>query len=332
MLNAITDIQSIKVGHASDFMGYTGCTVIICEEGAVCGLDVRGSASGTRQVDALNISHIVEQVHAILLCGGSSFGLDAATGVMTYLEEKGIGFDVGIARIPIVPTAVIFDLFFGNPKARPTAALGYEACVNAQETVSEGSVGAGTGATVGKLFDITRAMKGGVGTSSISMPDGLIVGALVVVNAFGDIVDNVTGKLIAGARASEEGLDFANTVDSLKKGFVKKQFGLVNTTLGVVATNARFNKREITKVAQMAQAGMIKTISPVHTTFDGDLIFALSAGDIEADINKVGVLSDFVVAEAIKRAVKKADGFGILPAFKDINKGWKQFSDQKFRR
>jgi L-aminopeptidase/D-esterase-like protein len=324
VLNSITDIKGVKVGHASDLTGYTGCTVVLCQEGVVCGLDVRGSASGTRQVDALNISHIVEQVHAIMLCGGSSFGLDAATGVMTYLEEKGIGFDVGIARIPIVPTAVIFDLFFGDPKKRPTASMGYEACVNAGEAVDEGSVGAGTGATVGKLFDITRAMKGGVGTSSIFMPDGLIVAALVVVNAFGDIVDNVTGKIMVGARASAESLEFANTVDSLKKGIVKKQFGIVNTTLGVVASNARFNKREVTKVAQMAQGGLIKTISPVHTTFDGDLIFALSTGEIEADVNKVGVLSDFVVAEAVKRAVKKADGFGIVPAFKDISKGRKK--------
>jgi L-aminopeptidase/D-esterase-like protein len=323
MLNSITDINGIKVGHASDLTGYTGCTVVLCQEGAVCGLDVRGSASGTRQVDALNLGHIVEQVHAIMLCGGSSFGLDAATGVMRYLEEKEIGFDVGITRIPIVPTAVIFDLFFGNVKIRPTASMGYDACVSAGEMVEEGSVGAGTGATVGKLFDITKAMKGGVGTSSIFMPDGLIVGALVVVNAFGDIVDNITGKIIAGARVSAESIEFAHTVDCLKKGIVKKQFGLVNTTLGVVATNARFNKREVTKVAQMAQGGLIKTISPVHTTFDGDLIFALSTGEMEADINKVGVLSDFVVAEAVKRAITKADGFGIIPAFRDLNKGRK---------
>jgi L-aminopeptidase/D-esterase-like protein len=323
MLNAITDVGGILVGHATDLTGYTGCTVILCEEGAVCGLDVRGSAAGTRQVDSLSLSHIVEQIHAVLLCGGSSFGLDAATGVVKFLEEKGIGFDVGVARIPIIPSAVIFDLFFGDAKARPTAAMGYEACINAKETVDEGSVGAGTGATVGKLFEVSRAMKGGIGTSSIVMPDGLIVGALVVVNAFGDIIDNITGKIIAGARVSEESLEFAHTSDSLKKGIVKKQFGLINTTLGVVATNARFNKRDITKVAQISQCGLIKTISPVHTTFDGDLIFALSSGKIEADINRVGVLSEFVIAEAVKRAIKKADGFNIIPAFRDINKGWK---------
>lgn len=323
MRNAITDVEGIRVGHASDLGGYTGCTVILVEEGGVCGIDVRGSASGTRQVDALNLSHIVEEIHAVLLSGGSSFGLDAATGVVRYLEEKNVGFDVGLVKIPIVPTAVIFDLFFGNPKARPNAEMGYQACCNASQFVEEGSVGAGTGATVGKLFELSRAMKGGVGTSSIVLPDGLAVGAVAVVNAFGDIVDNITGRIIVGVRSAEESLDFANTVTCLKQGYRKRQFGLVNTTLAVVATNARFNKREITKVAQMAQGGLIKTISPVHTTFDGDLVFALATGKYEADVNNVGVLGEFVVAEAIKRAVKKADGFGIVPAFRDFSKGWK---------
>jgi L-aminopeptidase/D-esterase-like protein len=323
MLNSITDVKGLKVGHGSDYKGYTGCTVILCEDGATCGIDIRGSASGTRQIDALSMNHIVEHVHAILLSGGSSFGLDAATGVMRYLEEKGIGFDVGPTKIPIVPTAVIFDIFFGDPKARPTPELGYEACINARDTIEEGSIGVGTGAAVGKIFEISRAMKGGVGTSSIVMPDGLVVASLIVVNAFGDIIDNVTGKIIAGARVAPDSLEFANTVESIKKGAVKKQFGLVNTTLGVVATNAKFSKKEVTKVAQMAQGGLIKTISPVHTTFDGDLVFALATGECEADLNLVGVLGEFVIAEAIKRAVKKADGFGILPAFKDSTKGWK---------
>ncbi|MGD9578524.1 MAG: P1 family peptidase [Syntrophorhabdus sp.] len=323
MLNSITDVKGLKVGHASNFKGYTGCTVILCEDGATCGIDIRGSASGTRQVDALGINHIVEHIHAILLSGGSSFGLDAATGVSRFLEEKGIGFDVGPTKIPIVPTAVIFDILFGDPKARPTQELGYEACMNAGDIVEEGSIGVGTGAAVGKIFELSRAMKGGVGTSSIVMPDGLVVASLVVVNAFGDIIDNVTGKIIAGARVAPDSLEFANTVESIKKGAVKKQFGLVNTTLGVVATNAKFNKKEITKVAQMSQGGLIKTISPVHTTFDGDLVFALATGVCEADLNLVGVLGEFVIAEAIKRAVKKADGFGIVPAFKDITKGWK---------
>ncbi|HEX2966142.1 MAG TPA: P1 family peptidase [Syntrophorhabdaceae bacterium] len=322
MFNAITDVPGIKVGHASDLKGYTGCTVILCEEGAVCGIDVRGSASGTRQIDALSVGHIVEEVHAIILAGGSSFGLDAAGGVTRYLEEKGIGFDVGVAKIPIVPSAVIFDLGFGA-QSRPTPEMGYQACASAAFQVEEGSVGVGTGATVGKIFDSARAMKGGVGTCSIAMPDGLKIAALVVVNAFGDIIDNVTGKIIAGVRKSEDSLEFAGTVKQIKEGIVKKQFAITNTTLGVVATNARFNKKEITKVAQMAQGGLIKTISPVHTTFDGDLVFALATGERETDINKAGVLAEFVIAEAIKRAVKKADGFGIVPGFRDIAKGWK---------
>ena len=326
MLNEITDVQGISVGHASDYTGYTGCTVILCEKGGVCGIDIRGSAAGTRQVDALSINHLVEEVHAVLLCGGSSFGLDAATGVMKFLEEKGVGFDVGVVKVPIVPTAVIFDLGFGDHKARPTRETGYEACLNASAKVAEGSVGCGVGATVGKLFGLQCAMKGGVGTASVAMPDGLIVGALAVVNAFGDIVDNLTGKIIAGVRKTEESLELASTVDSLRRGYVKKQFGMENTTLAVVATNGAFNKREITKVAQMAQGGLIKTINPVHTTFDGDLVFALSVGTVPADINRVGVLSEFVVTEAIKRAVRKADGLGKLPAAKDVAKARKQSS------
>jgi L-aminopeptidase/D-esterase-like protein len=324
MLNAITDVQGISVGHASDYTGYTGCTVILCERGGVCGLDIRGSASGTRQVDALSMNHLVEEVHAILLCGGSSFGLDAASGVMQYLEERGIGFDVGVAKVPIVPTAVIFDLGFGDHKVRPTRETGYEACLNASSQVAEGSVGCGVGATVGKLFGLQCAMKGGVGTASVTMPDGLIVGALAVVNAFGDIIDNLTGKIIAGVRKTEESLEFAGTVDSLKRGYVKKQFGMENTTLAVVVTNGAFHKREITKVAQIAQGGLIKTINPVHTTFDGDLVFALSVGTVAADVNRVGVLSEFVVTEAIKRAVRKADGLDKLPAVKDVARARKQ--------
>lgn len=230
---------------------------------------------------------------------------------------------MGVAHIPIVPSAVIFDLGFGNPKARPTPDMGYEACLKAGDEVGEGSVGVGTGATVGKIFELPRAMKGGLGTCSLAMPDGLKVAALVVVNAFGDIIDNVTGKIISGLRKSENSLEFANTVTQIKEGAVKKEFGIVNTTLGVVATNGIFKKKEVTKIAQMAQGGLIKTISPVHTTFDGDLVFALATGVLEADINKVGVLAEFVLAEAIKRAVKKADGFGIIPAFRDITKGWK---------
>jgi L-aminopeptidase/D-esterase-like protein len=318
VLNSITDIEGIRVGHASDFESYTGCTVVLLDGGAVCGIDVRGSAAGTRQIDALGPTHVVEKIHGIVLSGGSSFGLDAAGGAMRYLEERNIGFDVVIARVPIVPTAVIFDLGFGDRRARPTAEMAYDACLKAGRPVEEGSVGAGVGATVGKLFGVTRATKGGVGTSSVVLPDGAIVGALVVVNAFGDILDIVTGRIIAGARCAEDSLVFADTVACLKAGQVRREFGMENTTLAVVATNARFNKVEMTKVAQMAQRGLVKSIAPVHTTFDGDLCFALSTGQVEGDINRIGVLAEWVVAEAINRAVKKADGFGKLPAFRDI--------------
>jgi L-aminopeptidase/D-esterase-like protein len=324
MLNAITDVKGLRVGHSTDYEGYTGCTVILFDKGVACGIDIRGSAAGTRQVDALGLGHVVEQIHAIVLCGGSSFGLEATDGVMTYLEERDIGFDVGVAKIPITPTAVIFDLAFGKHKSRPTAEMGYEACITAGEVIEEGSVGAGTGATVGKLFALGRAMKGGLGTSSVTTPDGCVVGALAVVNAFGDIVDNMTGKIIAGLRDADDSLTFSSTVDCLRRGEVRKLFGIENTTLAVVATNAQFNKREMTKIAQMAQGGLIKTISPVHTTFDGDLVFALSTGEVPADLNRIGVLAEFVVAEAIKRAVRKADGFGRIPAYRDVVNARKQ--------
>jgi L-aminopeptidase/D-esterase-like protein len=323
MLNAITDIEGIRVGHASDIEGCTGCTVILFDKGAICGIDIRGNAAGTRQVDALGVAHVVEEIHGIFLSGGSAFGLDAASGVMKYLEERNVGFEVGVARIPIVPTAVIFDLALVDHRARPSAAMAYQACSNAGKSVEEGSVGSGTGATVGKFFGVSRAMKGGLGTSSIAMPDGTVVAALVVVNAFGDVLDNHTGRIIAGARTGEADLAFADTVTSIKAGAVRKQFGMDNTTLAVVATNVQFSKKEITKVAQMAQGGLIKTIAPVHTTFDGDLVFAVSLGEMKGDINRIGVLGEFVVAEAIKRAVKKADGCGRLPAFKDIARGSK---------
>jgi len=323
MLNAITDIKGIRVGQSSDYKGYTGCTVVLFDKAAVCGIDVRGSASGTRQIDALAVAHVVDRVHAIVLSGGSAFGLDATSGVARYLEERDIGFDAGVARIPIVPTAVIFDLGFGDRRARPTPEMGYVACLNAGASVDEGSVGAGVGATVGKLFSAPRAMKGGLGTASVFTPDGAVVGALAVVNAFGDVFDNVTGKLIAGLRTSEEGLAFARTVECLKQGQVRKQFGIDNTTLVIVATNVQLNKREITKVAQMSQAGVIKTVAPVHTTFDGDLVFAASLGQVRGDVNRVGLLGEFAVAEAIKRAARKADGFGMLPAFKDMACGSK---------
>ena len=268
---AITDVLGIKVGHASDFKALTGCTVILCEEGAIGAVDIRGTAAGTRQIDALTHLHLVDRIHAILLAGGSAFGLDAAGGVMAFLEEREKGFNVTKTRIPIVPTAVIFDFGIGDFRTRPDSEMGYHACLNASKRVEEGSAGVGTGATVGKLFGIERAMKGGVGTSSILGPDGLMVGGLVVVNAFGDILDPVSHRILAGARKSKESAELANSSEWMKKGATRGQFGKVspldsdvfNTTLGVMATNAHLTKKELHQAAQIAHSGLAKMISPI---------------------------------------------------------------------
>jgi len=325
-LNAITDVPGIEVGHASDFKALTGCTVVLFGEGAIGGVDIRGAATGTRQIDTLNPIHIVDKIHALLLTGGSSFGLDAAGGVMTYLEERGKGFDVVTTKVPIVPTAVIFDLGIGDFCVRPDHRMGYEACLNASKKVEEGSVGVGVGATVGKLFGIDRAMKGGLGTSSIRGHKGLIVGALVVVNAFGDVIDPNSNQILAGARKSKKSLQLANSSKWMMKGVTRKRFGSINasdssafnTTLGVIATNANLSKKEVHQVAQIAHSGMAKVISPLHTTFDGDLIFAISLGKKKADVNTVGLLGEVTLMESVKRAVTKADGFGVIPAYKDL--------------
>jgi L-aminopeptidase/D-esterase-like protein len=322
-LSAITDIPGITVGQASDFNALTGCTVVLCEEGATGVVDIRGTAAGTRQIDALSPVHLVDKIHAILLAGGSAFGLDAAGGVMAYLEERGKGFDVIKTRVPIVPGAVIFDLSIGDSHVRPDRQMGYEACSNASTKVEEGSVGAGTGATVGKLFGIDRAMKGGVGTSSLRGPDGLIVGALTVVNAFGDVVDPDTHRILIGARKSRKSLEMANSSKWIKQGVTRKPFGafsspMSNTTLGIIATNADLSKKELYQVAQVAHSGLAKVISPLHTTADGDLVFAVSYGKKKGDVNTVGLLGEAVLMESVRRAVTKADGFGVLPAYKDL--------------
>ena len=324
--NTITDVPGIKVGHASDFKALTGCTVILCAEGAVGGVDIRGTATGTRQIDALSHLHLVDKIHAILLAGGSAFGLDAAGGVMAYLEEEGKGFDVIKTKVPIVPAAIIFDLGIGDSRVRPDYKMGYEACLNASKKVEEGSVGVGVGATVGKLFGIDQAMKGGLGTSSIRGPKGLIIGALVVVNAFGDVLDPNSNRILSGARKSKRSLQLANSSKWMKQGVTRKGFGsntlsdasVFNTTLGVIATNANLSKKEVHQVAQIVHLGLAKTISPLHTTFDGDLLFAISYGRKRADVNTIGLLGEAALMEAVKRAVTKADGFGVIPAYKDL--------------
>ncbi len=317
MYDAITDVSGIKVGHWTDKKAATGCTVVLCELGAVAGVDVRGSAPGTRETDLLNPLHMVEQVNAVLLSGGSAFGLDAAGGVMRYLEERGYGHETEVARVPIVPAAILFDLSIGDPKARPGAEQGYQACLAATSgEVEEGTVGAGTGARVGKFLGTKQATKSGIGTTSEQISAGVIVGAIVAVNAIGDIVDPETGKIIAGPRRVD-GRGFLNTSEMLKRGQVAEH--LSSTTIGVVATDARLSKAQATKVAQMAHDGLARAIRPVHTMFDGDTIFALSLGDKQADVSLVGLVAAEVIARAIVRAVTQAEGLHGIPAAAELN-------------
>jgi len=312
----ITDVTGIKVGHAADVHAVTGCTVILCEQGAVGGVDVRGSAPGTRETDVLRPMNLVERVHGVLLTGGSAFGLAAADGVMRFLDERGIGFDVTVAKVPLVAAAVIFDLMIGSATVRPTAEMGYAAARAASGgSVEEGSVGAGTGATVGKLMGPLSAMKGGVGTWAVGLPGGVVVGALVVVNAYGDVLDDRTGQILAGARDRATG-QFLNMAQALMGGHRSPGFG-TNTTLVVVATNAGLTKEQANKLAQLGHDGLARVISPVHTMYDGDTVFALSTGDAKADMIPLGVAAVEVVAEAVKRAVRLAKGLGGIPGLAD---------------
>ncbi len=319
----LTNIPGIRVGHASDVTGCTGCTVILCPEGTVGGVDVRGSAAGTRELDALSPLHLVPHVHGVLLAGGSAFGLDAAAGVMQYLEERGIGFDVQVTRVPIVPTAILFDLRLGDARARPDARMAYAACAQATEgPIPEGSVGAGTGATVGKLFGIRQAMKAGLGTAGFELPGGVRVAALAVVNAFGDVRDPATGRLLAGTREAADSRRLVDSAAAMRRGILRRGYAGENTTLAVVATNASLTKAQATKLAQMAQQGLVRTIAPVHTTLDGDLVIALATGPaeggIEADLDAIGLAAADSLAEAVVRAVKNATALGGLPAWADI--------------
>lgn len=303
----ITDVPGISVGHATDLKAATGCTVVLCGQGAVGGVDVRGAAPGTRETDLLRPMTLVERVHAVLLTGGSAFGLAAADGVVRYLEERGVGFETGVARVPLVPAAVIFDLAVGDPAVRPTPEMGYAAARAARAgPVEEGSVGAGTGATVGKVLGPASAMKGGVGTWAVGLPDNVVAGALVVVNAFGDVVDDRTGEIIAGARDTTTGM-FVNTAQALIAGRAAPGF-VMHSVLAVVATNARLTKDRANKLAQLAHDGLARTIVPVHTMFDGDTTFALSVGDKAADLIALGAAAVQAVAEAVKRAVRLAKG------------------------
>lgn len=315
-MHSITDVKGIKVGNAEDLIGATGCTVIIIENGAVCGVDVRGGAPGTRETDLLDPVNLVEKVHAIYIGGGSAFGLDGASGVMKYLEEKRIGFDVGYTKVPIVPGVIIFDLGVGSPFVRPDKEMGYQACLNAKDEFSkQGNIGAGAGCTVGKAFGMGQCMKAGLGIESIKVRE-LIVGALAVVNAFGDIVDPETNSIIAGALSPDK-KSFLNTEEFIIHGNVKET-PFKNTTIGVVATNAKLTKAMAKRVAMMAQDGIARTIRPAHTMFDGDTVFALSTGEVEEDVSRIGIIAAKMLERAIVNAVKNADSLFGITAYKDL--------------
>jgi L-aminopeptidase/D-esterase-like protein len=305
-MKGLTDIPGIRVGHASDYDAWTGCTAILCEAGAVAGGDIRGSATGTEEFLVFEPGHVVERIHAVVLAGGSAFGLEAASGVRRYLERQGVGFETRAARVPIVPCAILYDLAYGNGAVRPTREMGEAAAAAATDgPVGEGSVGAGTGATVGKIFGMAQAMKSGIGSATVELTGdfaGVLVSALVVVNAFGDIIDPATGRIVAGARCAPDSREFADTARVLMSG---KRIGFApqNTTLAVVATNARLDKAQARKLAQQAQLGMARTIRPVNTTVDGDLTIGLSLGEAKADLNALGIAAADAVAASILRAV-----------------------------
>src|SRR5580704_620841 len=317
---SITDVQGVKVGHFTDSRRPTGCTVLLFGTGATAGVDVRGSAPGTRETDLLNPINTVQQVQAILLAGGSAFGLDAASGVVRFLEEHRLGYSVGDVVVPIVPAAILYDLEIGDPKIRPTAESGYKACQAATtERVPEGNVGAGAGAAIGKMFGMKQAMKSGLGTASIRVGDtGLVVGAIVAVIAVGDDIDPKTGKIIAGAR-NADGSGFMDSMARIREGYSVRTDG-ANTTIGVVATNAALDKTQAAKVAQMAHDGLARTIYPVHTPSDGDTIFAVATGasQVRASPGAIGALAADVMARAVLRAVMSARGIAGLPSYSDL--------------
>ena len=312
MFGNLCDVPGVLVGHATDPEALTGCTAIIFEEPAVVSVDVRGSSPGTRETDRLGPHGTLRRTHAILLTGGSAFGLAAAEGVVRFLEENEVGLDIGVARIPLVSAAVLFDLVVGDPAVRPGPEMGYEAAAAAKSAdFAQGSVGAGTGATVGKVLGLEGAMKGGVGSASVALEGDLVVGALAAVNAFGHIRDPQTGRVIAGPRQEDGTL--GDTVELLPEAVARMGWG-ENTTLGIVATNAALSKRAASKVAQMAHDGLARAVEPVHTTVDGDVVFAASAGEVEAATDIVGAWGARAMQEAIVRAVRVARGVPGIPS------------------
>jgi L-aminopeptidase/D-esterase-like protein len=312
-MKGLTDIPGVLVGHASDYDALTGCTAILFEHGAAAGVDVRGSATGTEEFGLLDPMHVTERINAVVFAGGSAFGLEAASGVRRFLEVKGVGYQTPAGPVPLVPAAILYDLTIGKKHVRPTREMGEVAAAAATSgPVAEGCVGAGTGATVGKLFGMQRAMKSGVGSFTVALADGLMVSSLAAVNAFGDVIDPANSKIVAGARQSAESSVFANTAETMlagRAGGGSRQ----NTTLVVVVTNAQLSKVGAAKLAEFGSAGMARTLSPVWTMFDGDVVIGLSAGDKKADVNVLGVAAEEAVAQSILRAVKLAKSMGGVP-------------------
>ncbi len=316
----LTRIHGIRVGHAQDLDALTGCTVILCPPGTVGGVDQRGGAPGTRETDLLRPLHLVEHVNAILLAGGSAFGLAAADGVIRYLEEHGLGFETPAARVPIVPTAILYDLDIGRADRRPDAEMGYAACqAAAAMPVPQGCVGAGMGASVGKVMGRPFATKSGIGSSATALGNGLVVAALAAVNAFGDVID-WDDSILAGARVPPQGTQFAATMNVLRQA-AEPAPTAGNTVIGVVATNAALNKEQTNFIALMAQDGLARAVRPAHTLYDGDTIFALATGEKpDMNVSIVGAFAAEAMAEAIRNAVISATAMGGLPASHDIRK------------
>ncbi|MBU5335802.1 P1 family peptidase [Intestinibacter bartlettii] len=319
MYNNILDVKGLKVGQAQNEDALTGCTVVICEEGATCGVDVRGAAPGTRETDLLDPVNTIQKVHAVVLSGGSAFGLESTCGVSQYLEERNIGFDAGPCKVPIVVGAVLFDLAIGNHKIRPDKQMGYEACLNASETVlKQGNYGAGCGASVGKLRGPQFVTKSGIGSHSIKLDNGIVVSALVAVNALGDVYEN--GKVIAGA-LNDDKTGCLNSYELMKQGVTKGGFSIDNTTIGIIATNAKLDKAQCKKISQMAHDGYARAIFPIHTPHDGDTIFTMATGEIEtdADLTLIGSLAVEVMEKSIINAVKNAKQINEIPSYNELN-------------
>jgi len=316
MMNCITDIEGINVGHSSDFSAGTGCTVVLFDRPVFGAVELNGGGTSTRQIDSLLPHGTYGRVNAILLTGGSTFGLSATDGVLQYLEERSIGLETkGGMVIPSVPSAVIYDLGIGNGKIRPDKDMGYDACLNASnKSIEEGCIGVGTGATVGKINGVDNATKGGIATASFRFPNGIMVGVLVVVNAFGDIYSLEKNEILAGARNKDKS-GFLNTTDYIKKGYIKPYEPYSSTTLCVVATNAKLNKHELIRISKIAHTGISRVISPVNTISDGDIVFTISIGNEDGDANSIGVAASDIISNSIVDAVLKAKGmFGISSA------------------